>query len=169
MSVVNTVGDEQPTVLSLYRLGTAANFCPVPCQPGTRPGQYLVFSPGPGTAQMAGKGYPYIWVHPVKHGKFLVKTFRKQGAVFVSEPGEDQPVSSPASPAIIQKITDADRSHSNLCHQAIIGSINHVNTVANQGQPGVFTPFLFALALGLKYRLFSPFCSFYTLLSFFLP
>src|SRR4030043_21569 len=160
MSMVNTVGEEQPTVLRLYRLGTTANFCPVPGHPGTRPGQYLVFSPGPGAAQMAGKGYPYIRVHPVKHDKFLVKTLGKQGAVFVGEPGEDQPVSSPASPAIVQEIIDADRSRSNLCHQAVIGSINHVNTVANQGQPGVFTPFLFAFALWLKYWLVQPFGKF---------
>src|SRR4030042_497793 len=109
---------------------------------------------------MAGKGYPYMRVHPVKHGKFTVKKFRKQGAVFVGESGEDQPMSSPAFPAIIQEISDADRSHSNLCHQATVGSINHINAVANQGQPGVFTPFLFALALGLKYRLVQPFGKF---------
>src|SRR4030042_1033160 len=160
MSMVNTGGEEQPTVLSLYRPGPTPNVFPAPSHTGTRPGQYLVFSPGPGAAQMAGKGYPYIRVHPVKHDKFLVKTLRKQGAVFVREPGEDQPVSSPASPAIVQEIIDADRSHSNLCHQAVIGSINHVNTVANQGQPGVFTPFLFAFAPRLKYRLVQPFSKF---------
>ncbi len=157
MSVVNTVSNKQPTVLCLDWLRPTTDFQPVPDHSRPGAGQYFVFSTGPGTAQVGRKGYPYMRVDAVKHGVSPIKAFRKQHTVFVGEPGEYQPVPVPAAPVIIQEISDANRGHRNLSNDTVISSINHVDTLADEGQSRVFTAFLLTLAFGLEYRSLRPF------------